>query len=106
MLLLSADFFSKLTFSKNYFCNSIWVSNNLDLDQDRHSVGPDLDPNCLQRLSAHIGLHARKPVFRGLQTAKAQTSLRILAVWSAPLLFAFWKVSYLNLLQAKFKFSS
>ena len=28
------------------------MSNNLDPDQDRHSVGPDLDPNCLQRLSA------------------------------------------------------
>ena len=24
----------------------------LDPDQDRHSVGPDLDPDCLQRLSA------------------------------------------------------
>ena len=24
----------------------------LDPDQDGHSVGPDLDPNCLQRLSA------------------------------------------------------
>ena len=28
------------------------VSNNLDLDQARRSVGPDLGPNCLQRLSA------------------------------------------------------
>ena len=28
------------------------VSNRLDLDQDRPSVGPDLGPNCLQRLSA------------------------------------------------------
>ena len=28
------------------------VSNGLDSDQDRHSVGPDLGPNCLQRLSA------------------------------------------------------
>ena len=26
-------------------------SNNLDPDQDRHSVGTDLGPNCLQRLS-------------------------------------------------------
>ena len=24
---------------------------SLDPDQDRHSVGPDLDPNCLQRHS-------------------------------------------------------
>ena len=28
------------------------MSNSLDPDQDRHSVGPDLGPNCLQRLSA------------------------------------------------------
>ena len=28
------------------------MSNGLDPDQARHSVGPDLDPNCLQRLSA------------------------------------------------------
>ena len=28
------------------------VANSLDPDQDRHFVGPDLGPNCLQRLSA------------------------------------------------------
>ena len=28
------------------------MSNCLDPDHDRHSVGPDLGPNCLQRLSA------------------------------------------------------
>ena len=28
------------------------MSNSLDLDQARHLVGPDLGPNCLQRLSA------------------------------------------------------
>ena len=28
------------------------ISNGLDPDQDRRSVGPDLDPNCLQMLSA------------------------------------------------------
>ena len=44
--------FSKLTFSKNSFSNTISVSNLLDPDQDRHCVGPDLGPNCLQRLSA------------------------------------------------------
>ena len=37
-------FFSKLFFSKN----TIRVTNALDPDQDRHSVGPDLGPNCLQ----------------------------------------------------------
>ena len=28
------------------------MSNSLDLDQGPHSVGHDLGPNCLQRLSA------------------------------------------------------
>ena len=28
------------------------MSNGLDPDQVRHSVGPGLDPSCLQRLSA------------------------------------------------------
>ena len=28
------------------------MSNSLDQDQVRHFVGPDLGPNCLQRLSA------------------------------------------------------
>ena len=28
------------------------MSNSLEQDQARHFVGPDLDPNCLQRLSA------------------------------------------------------
>ena len=51
-LLSSAGFFQKLTFSKNSFRNTIRVANGFDPDQDRRSVGPDLDPNCLQRLSA------------------------------------------------------
>ena len=30
------------------FCHlSIKVASSLDSDQDRHNVGPDLDPNCL-----------------------------------------------------------
>ena len=31
--------------------NNIRVSNSSDPDQDRRFVGPDLSPNCLQRLS-------------------------------------------------------
>ena len=46
-LLSSADFLLKKTYR-----NSICASNGLDPDQDRRSVGPDLGPNCLQRLSA------------------------------------------------------
>ena len=34
------------------FFNAIRVSNNLDPDQARQFVRPDLGPNCLQRLSA------------------------------------------------------
>ena len=46
-----------------------------------------------------MGLDVRKSVFGGLRTTQAQTRLRIRSVWSAPLLFTFWKVSYLDLLQ-------
>ena len=38
-------------FSLKSFKNASRQSNNLDPDQARHLVGPDLDPNCLQRLS-------------------------------------------------------
>ena len=44
---------TKATTSKEQqhsFRNTIRVSNSLDPDQDRHSVGPDLGPNCLQML--------------------------------------------------------
>ena len=58
LLLSSPNFFSKLTFSKNSFRNTIRVSNSLDQDQDRHFVGPDLGPNCLQQilLLSHHGI--------------------------------------------------
>ena len=36
----------------NFYRNTIGVSNSLDPDQARQNVGPDLGPNCLQRLSA------------------------------------------------------
>ena len=52
MFLSSVDFFSKSTFSKNYFRNTIRVSNSAAQGQARRSVEPDLGPNCLQRLSA------------------------------------------------------
>ena len=45
-------FFFKSTFSKTSFRNTIRLSNSLDPDQARHYVGPDLGPNCLQRLLA------------------------------------------------------
>ena len=51
----SDDFFSKLTFLKNSFRNTIRVSNalrsnGLDTVQNGHSEGPDLGLNGLQRL--------------------------------------------------------
>ena len=53
LLLLSADFF-KINFFEKLFQEhiTIRVSNGLGPDQDQHPVGPDLGPNCLQRLSA------------------------------------------------------
>ena len=53
-----------------------------------------------------MGLDARKPVLGGWRTTKAQTSLRLRTVSSVHLLFAYWKVIYLDLLQAKFRFYS
>ena len=53
MLLMSSAAFIQNNFYHHFFFrNTIRVSNCLDLDQDRHSVGPDLGPNCLQKLSA------------------------------------------------------
>ena len=49
MLFCHLLIFSKSTFSKNSFRNTIRVSNSLDLDQAQHFVKPDLGPNCLQR---------------------------------------------------------
>ena len=43
--LSSADFFSKSIFLKNYFWNTVQMSNKLDPDQARCFVGPDLGPN-------------------------------------------------------------
>ena len=46
-------FFFKINFFSNKsFRNTIRLSNCLDPDQAQHFVGPELGPNCLQRLSA------------------------------------------------------
>ena len=44
-------FFQKFTFSKMFY-DIFRVLISLDTDQARRFVGPDLGPNCLQRLSA------------------------------------------------------
>ena len=51
LLLSSADFF-KINFLKKNHSGTLKVSNSLDPAQDRRFVGPDLHPNCIQRLSA------------------------------------------------------
>ena len=57
-ILSSAGLFSKSTFSKISSRHTIRESNGLDLDHDQHSVGPDLGPNCLQRLSTDCRSHS------------------------------------------------
>ena len=57
MLFCHLWIFLKLTFKKKTFKNTIRLSNSLDPDQARHFVGPDLGPNCLQRLSADDKCH-------------------------------------------------
>ena len=47
-MFLSADFF----FQKKSFKNTIRMSNSLEPDQELRYIGPDVGPNCLQRLSA------------------------------------------------------
>ena len=57
-------------------------------------------------VSLLYGPWREKTCLRCLGTTKAQTSLRgfIRAVWSAPLLFTYWKLSYLDMLQANSNF--
>ena len=52
VFLSSADFFQNQLFRKILSGIPSGVSNSLDPDQARQNVGPDLGPNCLQRLSA------------------------------------------------------
>ena len=51
MLFCCLLFFLNQRFRKKYFRNTFRVSNSLEPDQARPLVGPDLGPNCLQRLS-------------------------------------------------------
>ena len=50
--------FSKLPFLKYSFRTTARLSNGLDPDQDRRSVGPDLDPNRLQGDTSREGVVA------------------------------------------------
>ena len=57
--LVACCLFFKINFFKKFF-QEHRVSNGLNLDQDRHFVGRDLGPNCLQRLSADVKIAASK----------------------------------------------
>ena len=48
MLFCGLLIFSKSTFSKKNFKNTIRVSNSLDPDHARPFFGPDLAPNCCE----------------------------------------------------------
>ena len=48
-------FFIKNKFVKKPFRNTVGVPNSLDPEQDRHFVGADFGPNCLQRSSKELG---------------------------------------------------
>ena len=57
---MSSAYFFKIIFFNKSFRIAIRVSNSFDPGQDRRFVGPDLGPNCLQRLSADDKFTASK----------------------------------------------
>ena len=65
-----------------------------------YQIASQLD--ILSKFFLKFGPQHEKTCFRRMRATQAQTS----AVWSAPLLFAFCKVPYVNLPQVKFQFSS
>ena len=59
-------------FLKNSFRNTIRVSKSLDLDQDQHSVGPDLGPYCLKK---GISRRQKSPLARKKLSSKGLLSV-------------------------------
>ena len=49
-----ADLFFKIDFFEKFFQEHHQSVKQLDPDLDRHYVGSDLGPNCLQQLSADV----------------------------------------------------
>ena len=80
---LSSSVFFKSTFLEKKIRNIIRMSTSLDPDQARDFLWPDLDPNCLQRLSAddisrqRVKLHART-----LRTLQARREVSIMGCLS------------------------
>ena len=62
MILLSylLIFFFKINFFKTFFQEHYQIAKGLDPYQDRITFGPDLGPNCLQRLSADNNSHHKQ----------------------------------------------
>ena len=62
--LSSTVFFFQNPFFQKNFRTTMRMSNSLDPDQARHFVGPNLGPNCLQKLSAN---DTRRHIVKGNQ---------------------------------------
>ena len=64
LLLSSADLFFKINLFKKFFQENYQSVKQFqmktDILSDRHFVGPDLGPNCLQRLSADDKSHSKE----------------------------------------------
>ena len=82
--LSSADFFQNQLFPKTSFRITIRESNSSDPDQDQHCVGPDLGPNCLQRLSA-----GKKKLPLKLKSLLARKEFTLTSSISAAFLYIF-----------------
>ena len=83
--LSSADLFSKSTFSKSSFRNTIRVSNRLDPDQTWHIVGPDLRPNCFK---IHFFKKLFQEYYQSVQQFGSRSGLTYSQTWSWSKLFA------------------
>ena len=77
LLLSSAELFQNQLFQKILSGTLSDLSNSLDPDQDRHFVGPDLGPYCLQRLSADDrSRHLQRKSYRKENLHHYQTELK------------------------------
>ena len=63
--------YSKQTFSKIVYRNTIRMSNSSDPNKDQRSVSPDLGPNCLQRV-----LYSSRKVATSKERVNSQCSLK------------------------------
>ena len=66
LIFFSKSIFLDFFWKKKSVRNTIRVSNSLDPDQARRFVGPDLGPNCLQKLPADDARRQRVNIFNKL----------------------------------------